>query len=136
MGAHLTFFSFYFLFWFTSISIAPLFLILLLASSVGQGINSGIFFLYLYFVFIGAVLSLPTLFIFYLASKEFVYATTSESLNKLLLALIAIVAMCITFYFTMGIDAFTTKDDLNITVPASYAVSIVFSALMYNLREV
>ena len=121
--------------WLTSISIAPLFLILLVAALGGQGINAGIFFLYFYFVFFGAAFSLPTLFIFYLASKEFVYTSVSDNIKKLLLSFIAIAAMCFTFYIIMGKDAFTTKDDFGITIPASYAVSIMLSAFMYNLRR-
>lgn len=121
--------------WLTSISIAPLFLLLFVAALGGQGINSGILFLYLYFVFFGAAFSLPTLFIFCLASKEFVYTSVSDNVKKLLLAFIAISAMSLTFYVIMGKDAFTTKDHFGITVPASYAVSIILSAFMHNLRK-
>jgi hypothetical protein len=120
--------------WLTSISIAPLLLIVLFAALEGQGF-AALSLLYLYFVFFGAIFSLPTLFIFYLASREFFNTSLSNISKKALLSLTAIVAMCFTFYIIGGKNAFTTEGDDGIIIPASYALSIIVSTFMYKLQE-
>jgi hypothetical protein len=121
--------------WLTSVSIAPLLQILLLVIFGDDGINAGIIFLYFYFVIFGAALSLPILFIFYLAFREFHNTTISDNIKKILLSLIAIAAMCVTFYLIIGKEAFSIKDDYGITIILSYAVSIIISTFIYRLSQ-
>ena len=121
--------------WLTSIAIAPLILMILLMAFKGHWGITDFVSLYLFFVLIGAIVSLPALLVFCLASKELYHITVAESLNQFLLACIAIGFMCLTFFILIGKDAFSTSAGYGIFVPVSYAVGILISAFMYKLRQ-
>src|SRR5215218_345751 len=103
--------------WITAQGIGAFLIILLVFIRGGGELYPGFLLLFVYSIFYGSIFSLPIVFLFYLACKEFVSYRLSENTVKLLLALIAIVGMLFTLYLVIGKGVFSTNDDMGIVLP-------------------
>ena len=121
--------------WLGTITIAPLIIgiSLIITSSAGYTAIGGMAWFFIYSVFFGAVLSLPTLFIFFLAFKDFVHFRLSSTVIKLLLGLVAILGLGATLYFLGFYNEL--KDFNDIVFLIAYLVAIIFSSLIFQLKK-
>lgn len=83
--------------WITSILLAPLLLNVLMALQERVYWNIGFISLYILFVFVGVVLSLPSIFLHKLAFMELVDNIKSVTLLKTLMSLISICTLSFTY---------------------------------------
>jgi hypothetical protein len=83
-------------------------------------------------IIIGAFYSLPLFLIYYYIFRTFAHIKTVKL--KLLLILIALSGLYITLYFAMGIYKVFIIDSY-IVISTSYALSIILSGLMYNVKK-
>jgi hypothetical protein len=117
--------------WLTCITISPIMYIgWAMIISDSKPVLSAFLFIPFFIVF-GLILSLPTLFLFYLAHRNFVEYNISNIMKKGLLSLVAIICMYATFYFCFKPASFKFSEKLFII----YSISIISSAFFHNLHK-
>jgi hypothetical protein len=122
--------------WGTTLIVPPIivFLVMLFGDIPKLHFDIGVVIYLIYIIGFGALLSLPSLFIYRLAFKELTRSTISLIWIKLLLSCAAIICILATFYF-FNKNIFSSKDTNDWVLLISYCVTIVIAGQFFNITE-
>lgn len=88
--------------------------------------------LIVFFAIIGGVISLPTLFVYLYACREFSESGMNRFWVRILSALVASLGLLFTVYLISGQDAFSFEDDRPALLILSYIISIFLFSFLYR----
>lgn len=120
--------------WVTSLLLAPLLRIIILAIDTGTYWNAGLPTLFILFLFTAVVFSLPTIFLYGLAFKELAAAGRPAWTIKVILSLITACGLGFTLLVLEKLMNFGFERD-TITSLLTLIGSVWFSGFMYRIRR-